>query len=257
MTVRSSKTVLFSAPVQNLIASDSRIEVHRAAEGWEDFWGASFDTLLKDDGNNSVAGAAAKGTGAAFILMGTFPVALLGEGILAPIKTTDHFVSMYWLEDGVVRNAEFRASAGDTKSLLAELNRVTGKEVEDLQQFSQKRLKVIAKQFGASPIIETDRLVKVGWRSLSFDAYRVVGVPREKNLAEVYFFPRNFQAGSFNANDVAAHAVVELERRKTSVESNVAPSVSYREQNGIVTFSQIETDEYILTFTPIPLGSAN
>jgi hypothetical protein len=84
----------------------------------------------------------------------------------------------------------------------------------------------------------------------------LVVVPREKHLAEIYFFNANFQGGSFNADDVAAYAVVEIERRKRPLESKAVLTVSYREQNGIVTFSQIETNELILRFTPIPLGIA-
>jgi hypothetical protein len=134
MSVRHSKTLAFSAPVPNLDTVDSRTEVHRAAKGWEDFWGASLDALLKDDGNLSVAHAAAQGTGVAFILMGAVPIALAGEGILAPIKTTDHFVTICWHEDGVSKCAEFRASAGDTKFLLAELKKVTGRRAEGIQE---------------------------------------------------------------------------------------------------------------------------
>ncbi len=255
MTVRDSKAILFSAPVQNLNASDSRTEVRKATKGWEDFWDAAFDNYLQA-GDGRVATAAPMGIAFPFIFAGAFPIALLGEGILAPIKTTDHFVSMYWLENGVVKRAEFRASARDTKSLLAELNRVTGREVEDLQQLSEKRLKIIARRFEASPTIQTDRAVKVGLRSLPRGAYRVVVVDREKNLAETYFFTGNFQGGSFHANDVAAHAVVELERRKTPLEDKAAHNITYREQDGTVTFSQIETNELILRFTPIPLGFA-
>jgi hypothetical protein len=134
MTVRHSKTVAFSAPVRNLDTVDSRTELRKATKGWEDFWDASFNTLLQDDGNNSVASAAAKGIGAAFVLMGTVPIALAGEGILAPIKTTDHFVTICWHEDGVTKCAEFRASASDAKSLLAELKNVTGRRAEGIQE---------------------------------------------------------------------------------------------------------------------------
>ena len=240
MRVRNSKTILFSAPVVNLSAVDSRTEVHKATKGWEDFWDSQ---CCGDSG----------GAAAALLIA---PVFLVGEGILAPIRTTDHFVSMYWLEDGATKTAEFRASTGDTKSLLAELKMVTGREAQDLQGSSQERLKHIAELFDAGPIVETDRQVNVAWRSLAPGAYRLVVVPREKNLAEIYFFRANFQGGSFNADDVAAYAVVEIERRKPPLESKAVPSVSYREQNGIATFSQIETNELILRFTPIPLGIA-
>jgi hypothetical protein len=235
MTVRNSKTLAFSAPVRNLSAVDSRTEVRKATKGWEDFWDST-------------------GTGETSLIIFVAPIFLAGEGILAPIKTTDHFVNMYWVEDGASKGAEFRVSAGDAKSLLTELNKVTGREAQDLHGSSEERLKLIAERFDASPIVETDRQVNIGWRSLAPGAYRLVVLPREKNLAEIYFFPANFRGGSFNAKDVAADAVVEFDRRKTSVEDKAAPSVSYREQNGIVMFSQIEADALILRFTPIPLG---
>jgi hypothetical protein len=259
LTVHHSKRLVFSAPILNLNTVDSRTEVHRAAKGWEDFWGSSFDTLLQDE--PTVAGNAVKGTGAAFILMGTVPIALLGEGILAPIKTTDHFVSLYWLEGGAVKRAEFRASAGDAKSLLAELNRVTARKSEDLQELAEKRRKLIAEQFDVSPVAEIDRQVSIGWHTLAPGQYHLIVLPRENNLAEVYFLPANkpapyFSSGSLNPEDVGTQAVAELERRKTPRESKAAPAVSYREQNGLVTFSQIDTDDLILRFTPIPLGIA-
>ena len=240
MTVRDSKAILFSASVQNLNASDSRTEVRKATKGWEDFW----DSQCCGDGG-----------GAAALLIA--PVFLVGEGILAPIKTTDHFVSMYWLEDGTGKGAEFRVRGGDAKSLIAELNKITGKTPEDLIEVSQKRLKTMAERFEESPFIETDRQVKVGWRDLAAGNYRVVVVPRERNLGEVYFFKANFQGGSFTSGDVSALALVEFERRKVAPGSNRTPTISYGEQNGIVTFSQIETNEFILRFTPIPLGFVN
>jgi hypothetical protein len=119
----------------------------------------------------------------------------------------------------------------------------------------------IREQFDGAPIVEIDRQVSIGWHSLASGSYRVIVVPREKNLAEVYFLPANkpapdFSSGNLNAEDAGTQAVAELERRKTPRESKAVPTVSYREQNGIVTFGQIETDEMILRFTPIPLGFA-
>src|SRR5260370_41526785 len=37
MMVRNSKTILFSAPVVNLSADDSRTQVHKAPTDWQDF----------------------------------------------------------------------------------------------------------------------------------------------------------------------------------------------------------------------------
>jgi len=237
MTVRNSKTLMFSAPVLNLSAFDSRTEVHRATEDWEEAWDKMPEATL-----------------ALFIF--ALPVFWAGEGIAAPIKSTDHFVRMYWIEDGATKSAEFRVRTRDTKSLFAELNKVIRTPVEDLQQLSQARLKLIAEQFDASPIVELDRQVNVGWRTIAPGAYRLVVVPREQNLAEVYFFPASFQGGSFNARDVAALAVVELERRKTALEDPSARYVIYREQNGIAMPNQIGTSDLILHFTPVPLGFA-
>src|SRR5579864_5558076 len=253
MTVRNSKTLMFSAPVLTLTALDSRTEVHKATKGWEEFWDASLNTLLQDE--PTVAGNATKGIGAAFILAGAIPVALIGEGILAPIKTTDHFVTMYWVEDGATKSAEVRLSTRDTKSLLAELKRVTGRGAEDVQELAERRQKSIREQFDGAPTVVIDRQVNIGWHSLTSGSYRLIVVPREKNLAEVYFLPANkpapdFSSGSLNPEDVGTQAVAELERRKTPRESKAVPTVSYREQNGIVIFSRIETRDLILRFTP-------
>jgi hypothetical protein len=252
LTVRNSKTLVFSAPVLNLSAVHYRTEVHKATKGWEDFW----DSQCCGDGG-----------GAAALLIA--PVFLVGEGILAPIRTTDHFVNVHWLEDGAAMSAEFRASAGDTKSLLAELKKVTGRRAEDIQELAERRQKSIRKQFDGAPIVRVDRKVSIGWHSLAPGSYRLIVVTRERNIAEVYFVPADKTASdlwkgspsetsqvSANTEDFATYAFAEFERRRTPLESKAAPSMSYREQNGIVTFSQIETDELILRFTPIPLGLA-
>ena len=68
--------------------------------------------------------------------------------------------------------------------------------------------------------------------------------------------PSETRQGSADTEDFATYAFAEIERRRTPPEGKAAPRVSYREQNGIATFSQIETDELILRFTPIPLGLA-
>jgi hypothetical protein len=252
MTVRNSKTLVFSAPVLYLSAVDSRTEVRKATKGWEDFWDS------KCCGDNGAAAA---------LLIA--PIWLAGEGILAPIKTTDHFVNMYWLEDGASKSAEFRVSSADTASLLAELSKLTGKKAADLQELAERRQKSIREQFDGAPIVGIDRRVSIGWHSLAPGSYRLIVVTRERNIAEVYFVPTDKTASdlwngspsetsqvSANTEDFSTYAFAELQRRRTPLETKAAPSVSYREQNGIVTFSQIETDELILRFTPIPLGLA-
>ena len=253
MTVRNSKTLVFSAPVLYLSAANSRTEVRKATKGWEDFW----DSQCCGDGG-----------GAAALLIA--PVFLVGEGILAPIKTTDHFVNMYWLGDGATKSAEFRASTRDIRCLLAEVKKVTGRRAEDVQELAEHRQKSIREQFDGAPIVGVERHVSIGWHSLAPGSYRLIVVTRERNLAEVYFVPADKTASdlwngspsetsqvSANTEDLTTYAFAEFERRRTPLESKAAPSVSYREQNGIVTFSQIETDELILRFTPIPLGLAN
>lgn len=185
------------------------------------------------------------------------------------MKTTDHFLTIDWLEDGSPKSAEFRASGGDTKALLAELNKVTGREAEDLQELVKRRQESIRGQFDGAPIVGIDRQVSIGWHSLTPGSYRLIFVTRKRNLAEVYFIPADKTAkdlwngspsetsqSAANTEDFATQAVAEFERRRTRLENKAAPSVSYREQNGIVTFDEIETDELILRFTPIPLGIA-
>ena len=239
ITVRDSRTFSLSIPVASVRTADSRTEVRKATKGWEDFW----DRQCCGDND-----------GAQLLLIA--PVILAGYGILAPIKTTDHFVSMYWMENGSMRGLEFRVGSEDTKSLLAELNRATGRNAEDLQEVSSKRQKLIDEQYKASPIVELKSPVTLGWNTLWPGRYHLVVIPRsapgEIGLAEVYFYVSNKPTPDFLSGD----GVAELERRETPLEAKTSPSISYREQNGIVTFSQIETDQFILRFTPIPLGLA-
>jgi len=111
ITVRDSKAFSLSIPAANVRTADSRTEVRKATKGWEDFWD----------------GCCAGGGG---LLLFIAPVFLAGEGILGPIKTSDHFVSMYWMENGSMRGMEFRASSEDTKSLLSELDKASGRNAE-------------------------------------------------------------------------------------------------------------------------------
>lgn len=148
-------------------------------------------------------------------------------------------------------------------SLLAELKKVTGRNAEDPQDLADRRQKLIKEQYDQSAIVEISQQVNIiSWHPLAPGQYHLIVEPRENNLAEVHFFPTNRPApnfeksGTVNEEDVGILAVAELERRKTPLESKVAPTVSYRMQNGIVTFRQIETSELILRFTPIPRGIA-
>jgi len=238
ITVRDTKTFSLSIPAANVRTADSRTEVRKATKGWEDFWDRNCC------GDND-AGA---------VLL-TAPIFLAGYGILAPIKTTDHFVSMYWMENGSMRGLEFRVSAGDTKSLLAELKKATGRNAEDLQEVSTRRQKLVAEQYEASPIVELKSPVTLGWNTLWPGRYHLVVIPRsapgETGLAEVYFYVANKPT----PDCLSGECVAELERREP-LEGKASPSVSYREQNGIVMLDQIETSELILRFTPIPLGLA-
>jgi hypothetical protein len=239
ITVRDTKTFSLSIPVANVRTADSRTEVRKATKGWEDFWDRNCC------GDNDA--------GAVLLIA---PIFLAGYGILAPIKTTDHFVSMYWTENGSMRGLEFRVSAGDIKSLLAELKKATGRNAEDLQEVPTRRQKLVAEQYEASPIVELKSPVTLGWNTLWPGRYHLVFIPRsapaETGLAEVYFYVANKPTPDFLGGD----CVAELERRETPLEDKASPSVSYREQNGIATFSQIETDQFILRFTPVPLGFA-
>ncbi len=257
VTIRASKTKSFSVPAANLRAVDSRTQLHERTQGWENFWGDFFSTA-GNDSNGALAVIAA------------IPIIFIGEGILASTKTTDHFVSLYWLEDGVMKSAEFRVGGDNAESLLAALNNdITGAKVENLEEIARTRQKAITDEFASSPVVEIDRQVSIGWNSVAPGQYRLIVIPRERGLAEVYFFPANKPAPEFlsaaqpndnqstaNLGDFPTQAVAEFERREKASESKTARSVSYREQNGIVTFSQIETDEFILRFTPIPLGFA-
>ena len=240
IAVRGTKNRSFSIPALNVRTTHSRTEIHKATKDWEDFW----DTQCCGDNG---------GAAALFIA----PIWLAGEGILAPMKTTDHFVSMYWVEEGRTKNAEFRVGGRDVKSLLTELNKITGKNAEDLQKAATERQKLIAEQYATSPIVEIKSLVRLGWNTLAPGEYRMAVIPRaapgETSFADVYFFAANKPT----PDSLSGNAVAEFERRELPLGNSTAPAVSYDEQNGNVSFSQIETNEFVLRFTLIPLGAAN
>jgi hypothetical protein len=257
VTIRDSKTQSFSVPAVNLRAVDSRTQLRERTQGWENFWGGFFSTA----GNDS-SGALA--------VVAAIPIIFIGEGILASTKTTDHFVSLYWLEDGVVKSAEFRVGGDNVEFLLAALkNDIAGAKVERLEETARTTQKAITDQFANSPIVGIDREVSLGWNRVAPGQYRLIVIPCERGLAEIYFLPADKPAPDFlslvqakdaqstsSLEDFATQAVAEFERREKPSENKTAPNVSYREQNGIVTFSQIETDEFILRFSPVPLAFA-
>jgi len=242
ISVRASKTASFFVPAPKVATVAFGAQVRKASKGWEEFWDTTFYTVGGGDG------------GGAVLLIPAIPIALLGEGIFAPMKSTQHFVTIYWLEDGAMKSAEFTVGADDTKSLLAELNKATGKNIVDVQESIKKRKEWIAREYYRSPIVKIEKRVNVGWGDLAPGEYRLLLVPSEPGFAEIYFYPA--KRSSFDV-DLVIQAVAEFERRRTRLEGRVAPSVSYREQNGIVMLNQIETRELILRFTPIPLGFAN
>jgi len=236
ITVRASKTDSFSVAAAKVTTVASGTQIRKAKTGWEDFW----DTQCCGDG----------GGGAALLIA---PVFLAGEGILAPVKTTHPFVNIYWQEDGVMRSAYFSAGAGDAKSLLAEVSKVSGINVVDLQELMRKRKELITEQYYRAPVVVIKRKVNVGWGSLATGTFRLISVldeiPNVTGFAEVYFFPIRDTLDL----DTGIQALAKFERGGTRLEG-VLTSVSYREQNGIVMLDQIETSELILRFTPIPLG---
>ena len=176
ITVRASKKAAFSVPASKITAVVSSTQVRKASGGWEQFWDTSFNKLGCGD---SSCGA--------ILLVPALPVALLGEGILAPMKTTQHFVTIYWLADGAVNIAELSVGLGDPKPLLAELEKATGQTVVDIQESIRKKKKWLAETYHSSPIVKIDRKVSIGWGSLAPGEYRLILNSTVVGSAEVYF----------------------------------------------------------------------
>ena len=242
IAVRASKTALLSMPSYKITNVASSTQVRKATTGWDQFWETSFNGFESSD----------NGSGA-ILMLPAIAVALLGHGILQQMKATDRFVTFCWMEDGAVKNAEFRASADDAKSLVAELNKATGKSVVDIQETIKKRKAYIENAFYSSPIVKIEKKVNLGWSNLTAGDYRLIINPAASGFTEVYFFPA--QAGSLDI-DLVREGVAEYEVRRTRLETP-GIKVSYREQNGMVMLDKIEAQEFVLRFTPVPLGSPN
>ena len=238
ITFHASKTASFSVPTPMITTVVSSTQVRKASKGWDEFWDTTFTTVGGGDG------------GGAVLVIPAIPIALLGYGVLAPMKVSQHFVSIYWLEDGAMKSAEFSAGIGDAKPFLAELSKATGKNNVNIEESIKRKKEWIAKEYYRSPIVKIEKKVSIGWGDLAPGEYHVMFDPSGPGIAEVYFYPAK---RSFFDVDLVTQGVAQYESGIT----NLVPSVTYREQNGVTMLDQIETRRVILRFTPIPLGFAN
>lgn len=98
----------------------------------------------------------------------------------------DHFLRLDWKDDAVIATATFRGSEKEIREICAELDKFSKRSAVDLDAATQKLRTEIDQQLQS-----TNYSVQIG-ESVTFDnsvmppgEYRVVMLPREKNLAEV------------------------------------------------------------------------
>jgi len=211
---------------------------HGSAEGWNNFWNG-FDPSSSGDIGDAL--------GAVVLVL-----VLAGfSAILEQVKQTDHQAVLFWRGEEGEKTLVVSAREDECKSLLTELHRVTGLDWRDLpeetrevaQQFQQDQDKVKMTR------VDLDRSATVPGRSLRLlpGRYQLVLLEREPNLGELYFY----SGPDTKLEHFVGRSVVKLEDR--APDAATAP-VTYTEEGGRVTISEVQFEEKVLKLVATPPG---
>lgn len=234
---RDGDDILFSVPVEDLLqfsySSNLRDRSAKWFEGWEK---AGNSIFIGDDPGFAM--------GALMVMLPMIAVEYGVGGLLKASSTNDHFLILNWKDTTGVTTATFQSGEKEIREICAELDKFSKRRAVDLDAATQKVRSELAEQLQSTNYsIETEQSVTLDNSVLPPGKYRVVILHREKNLAEVYFLH-----GPENAT--AARTMVEYAIRP---EADRAPRVSYSTVGGLQTFQEIQIDEHILVFGPVPI----
>ncbi len=236
------KRVVFTIPVSSVLEVVHNTKLKDPAKDWYSFWERFPPETAYE--------AAKSGEEAAAALILGLVVWGVGE-LLEETKKTQHFITIYWQEDGAVRHLALKVSARKHKALLGELKSVTRKEWKSLPELTKGKWHELERESINRIPVQLEQTVVVGWKKLPAGLYQLVLLEREPPLSELYFF-----AGEeVNADQVMARAVVEVESKTTGAGEFWLPAqVIYLEENGLITIREVRTPDRILRFTPVPLA---
>ncbi len=213
---KKGKNVLLQFPIESVAQVGYDTQAHN--KGW---------AVLKSGGGGSSGEDAT--------------VVYITAAILAPFKTTRHFIRILWQQDGEPQEALLEVGKGDYRAVLAQFQAVTGKPWQNLPEERKKlRMELEEAKVRKSPI-QLDRAVLVNEVELKPGFYQIVLLNRAEDRGEVYFF----KGPDVDTDRIAAQAVVNL---KATEDQSLPEAVSFATLEGVETISSIRLPEKTLSF---------
>src|SRR5215510_3017623 len=158
---------------------------------------------------------------------------LAPAAILAPFKSTKHFVRILWENEGNPSEVLLEVRKQDYHAVLDELQRLSGKPWVDLQQARKKLVSEIEQAKGRSVPLEIDRNIVLNEAEMKPGRYQTVFLERPDNHGEVYFF----RGTDVNPERISSQAVVNVEALNSET---TKPGVTYVVGHGVETINAIQ-----------------
>jgi hypothetical protein len=215
---KKGKNVVLQVPIESVAQVGYDTQAHN--KGW---------AVLKS-GSGGSSGEAAT-------------VVFITAAILAPFKTTRHFIRILWQQDGEPQEALLEVGKGDYSAVLAQFQAVTGKPWQNLPEARQKLRMELEEAKGRKLLIQVDRAAVVNEAELKPGPYQIVFLNRAEDRGEVYFFKGQDQ--DVDTGRIAAQAVVNV---KATEDPSLPVAVGYATQEGVETISSIRLPEKTLSF---------
>ncbi|MBZ5723232.1 MAG: hypothetical protein LAO03_23080, partial [Acidobacteriia bacterium] len=236
---RGGDNILFSVPVEDLLQFSYSSNLRDRSVKWFEGWEKAGSFVASDIGHDPQAAM-----GALLIMLPMIAVEYGGGELLKGFSTSDHFLILNWKDPSGVTTATFQGDEKQIREICAELDKFSKRSAVDLDTAAQKVRSEFDEQLQSTNYyFETDQNVTLDNSVLRPGKYRVIILQREKNLAEVYLLH-----GPDNA--IAARTMVAHARRP---DADRATRVSYSTVSGLQTFQEIQIDEHILRFSPVPI----
>jgi hypothetical protein len=219
----------FSIPAPAVVAVTYHTAVKGPASAWWNFWSGA----VEDPGEALIA----------------LPVVLAVGALLELGRSNEHYITIDWREAGRLRELQLQVNSADYQPLLGELQAVTHRGWKSLPNEIHNLRSALEREAANSVPVEFDRSIRLGWTEVPAGSYRLIVLERSPKRGELYLFP----AERADLDRVLAQAVVELAER-TATSGTV--QVSYKEENGIATLSEIRAGARSLRFTAVPVNVA-
>lgn len=158
-----------------------------------------------------------------------------------PLKSHDYLLNVSWREGTAEEEILFRVGPKDYTTLLAELEKATGKKWKNMDAEWAKVQQEITSQQGSKVSIQLDRKVRVGKFDLKPGSYQVVLLEREAPHGELYFFPGE------QVNIEHLSMATSVETVPPAANAAGAP-VTFKEKDGTTAFDEIHLPSVTVRF---------